>query len=288
MWFAIALTVIASTGNNIGKALQVSRRVHVTCSWPLGQLWQLAVHQHKCASCIRLVARVCQKEATGSLPRFSLDLNILRQYCRSRQWLAGLGADLGGALFMVAAFALAPVSLVQPVSGVGLVSLAVFSHFWLKVRPVNMPPSPALIGVGQPLEIRLYVNFAVARCSVHTSCRIACACTAPYRDKLWRQVPIRCLPLSTRRIPARNPVPASGCHDRCTDTGSLTLPRLPGRSAWEGANGARSRWRAWARSASARRPRKPRWCALQCLCLRRCSRPRHPQGHARIMPARHC
>lgn len=140
MWFAIALTVIASTGNNIGKALQVSRRVHVTCSWPLGQLWQ-----HKCASCIRLVARVCQKEATGSLPRFSLDLNILRQYCRSRQWLAGLGADLGGALFMVAAFALAPVSLVQPVSGVGLVSLAVFSHFWLKVRPDNTPPSPALI-----------------------------------------------------------------------------------------------------------------------------------------------
>lgn len=75
-----------------------------------------------------------QKEATGSLPRFSLDANILRQYLRSRQWLIGLAADLGGALFMIAAYALAPVSLVQPVSGVGLVVLAVFSHFWLKVR----------------------------------------------------------------------------------------------------------------------------------------------------------
>ncbi|KAK9836309.1 hypothetical protein WJX81_004242 [Elliptochloris bilobata] len=96
MWFAIFLTIVASTGNNIGKALQ--------------------------------------KEATTSLPRFSLDPNILRQYFRSRQWLSGLAADLGGALFMVAAFALAPVSLVQPVSGVGLVSLAVFSHFWLKER----------------------------------------------------------------------------------------------------------------------------------------------------------
>ena len=105
------------------------------------------------AACCCTTARLCilykagrtraQKEATGSLPRFSLDLNILRQYCRSRQWLAGLGADLGGALFMVAAFALAPVSLVQPVSGVGLVSLAVFSHFWLKVRPADTPPSPS-------------------------------------------------------------------------------------------------------------------------------------------------
>ena len=75
-----------------------------------------------------------QKEATGSLPRFSLDANILRQYLRSRQWLIGLAADLGGALFMIAAYALAPVSLVQPVSGVGLVVLAVFSHFWLKAR----------------------------------------------------------------------------------------------------------------------------------------------------------
>lgn len=73
-----------------------------------------------------------QKEATGSLPRFSLDTNILRQYFRSRRWLAGLAADFGGALLMIAAFALAPVSLVQPVSGVGLVSLAVYSHVWLK------------------------------------------------------------------------------------------------------------------------------------------------------------
>ena len=92
-----------------------------------------------------------QKEATGSLPRFSLDTNILRQYFRSRRWLAGLAADFGGALLMIAAFALAPVSLVQPVSGVGLVSLAVYSHVWLKARQAQAleallrhTPAPAL------------------------------------------------------------------------------------------------------------------------------------------------
>jgi hypothetical protein len=128
-WPAIMITLVAATGNNIGKALQ--------------------------------------KEATRQLPRFSLEPAIMMQYARSREWLIGLAADLGGALLMIAAFALAPVglavrcpsarhvpaeedlpvyrlmakgilvctqvSLVQPVSGVGLVSLALFSHFYLQV-----------------------------------------------------------------------------------------------------------------------------------------------------------
>lgn len=43
------------------------------------------------------------------MPRFSLQGDVWRQYIASRSWLAGLGADLGGALLMIAAFALAPV-----------------------------------------------------------------------------------------------------------------------------------------------------------------------------------
>ena len=72
MWLAILVTVIASAGNNVGKALQ--------------------------------------KEATRQLPRFSIDRKILLQYARSRQYLVGLAADLGGAVLMIAAFALAPVN----------------------------------------------------------------------------------------------------------------------------------------------------------------------------------
>ncbi|CAL5218552.1 g243 [Coccomyxa viridis] len=96
MWLAILVTIIASAGNNVGKALQ--------------------------------------KEATRQLPRFSIERKILLQYARSRQYLVGLAADLGGAVLMIAAFALAPVSLVQPVSGLGLAMLSIFSHFYLKER----------------------------------------------------------------------------------------------------------------------------------------------------------
>lgn len=96
MWTAILITIVASTGNNIGKALQ--------------------------------------KSATASLPRLTLDSVVLRRYLSSKEWLLGLAADLGGGLLMIAAVARAPVSIVQPVSGLGLVLLAVFSHFYLKER----------------------------------------------------------------------------------------------------------------------------------------------------------
>ncbi len=72
IWLAILITVVSSTSCSVGKALQ--------------------------------------KEATRHLPRFSAsDRKILAQYLHSRLWLTGLGADLGGAVLQIAAFALAPV-----------------------------------------------------------------------------------------------------------------------------------------------------------------------------------
>lgn len=94
LWLAIGITCLASAGNNIGKVLQ--------------------------------------KDATRQLPRFSFQAKVARQYLASRQWLLGLGADVGGGLLMIAAYASAPVSVIQPVSGLGLGSVAVFSHFYLK------------------------------------------------------------------------------------------------------------------------------------------------------------
>ncbi|GIL83830.1 hypothetical protein Vretifemale_12542, partial [Volvox reticuliferus] len=96
MWFAILITVLAAAGNNIGKVLQ--------------------------------------KQATRTLPRLVLNRTTLLLYFRSGLWVTGMLTDLGGALLMIVAFANAPVSVVQPVSGVGLVILLIFSHFYLKER----------------------------------------------------------------------------------------------------------------------------------------------------------
>ncbi|KAK9791155.1 hypothetical protein WJX73_006607 [Symbiochloris irregularis] len=96
LWSAIGVTFLASTGNNVGKVLQ--------------------------------------KDATRHLPRFAFHAKTAQQYLASRAWMLGLGLDVAGALLMIAAYAMAPVSIVQPVSGLGLGTVAVFSHFYLKER----------------------------------------------------------------------------------------------------------------------------------------------------------
>ena len=71
MWLPILITVLASSGNNIGKVLQ--------------------------------------KQATRSLPRLTLQKDIIAEYLKSRTWVLGMLTDLSGALLMIVAFALAPV-----------------------------------------------------------------------------------------------------------------------------------------------------------------------------------
>lgn len=96
LWLAICITVLASSASSVGKALQ--------------------------------------KQATTHLPKLSFDKKVLLQYTRNRTWTLGLLADLVGGVVQVVAFAIAPVSVIQPVSGVGLVGLAVYSHYALKER----------------------------------------------------------------------------------------------------------------------------------------------------------
>ncbi|XP_020224680.1 probable magnesium transporter NIPA9 isoform X1 [Cajanus cajan] len=94
MWESILLTVAATAGNNIGKILQ--------------------------------------KKGTIILPPLSLKLKVIRAYVLNKTWVIGFLMDISGALLMLRALSLAPVSVIQPVSGCGLAILSIFSHFYLK------------------------------------------------------------------------------------------------------------------------------------------------------------
>ncbi|RXH72977.1 hypothetical protein DVH24_012661 [Malus domestica] len=94
MWESIFLTLAATAGNNIGKILQ--------------------------------------KKGTVILPPLSFKLKVIRAYALNKAWLIGFMMDIFGALLMLRALSLAPVSVIQPVSGCGLAILSIFSHFYLK------------------------------------------------------------------------------------------------------------------------------------------------------------
>ncbi|XP_015884362.1 probable magnesium transporter NIPA9 isoform X1 [Ziziphus jujuba] len=94
MWESICLTLAATAGNNIGKVLQ--------------------------------------KKGTVILPPLSFKFKVIRAYAFNKAWVIGFLMDILGALLMLRALSLAPVSVIQPVSGCGLAILSIFSHFYLK------------------------------------------------------------------------------------------------------------------------------------------------------------
>jgi len=91
---AILLTIVASTASSVGKAMQ--------------------------------------KEATKNLPKFSIENDkIFQQYRQCSTWVSGVALDVAGGIVQTVAFAMAPVSILQPISGIGLVGLSLYSHFYL-------------------------------------------------------------------------------------------------------------------------------------------------------------
>ncbi|KAK9099389.1 hypothetical protein Syun_026434 [Stephania yunnanensis] len=74
------------------------------------------------------IGKVLQKKGTAFFDQF----RIIRAYAFNKAWIAGFLMDIFGALLMLRALSLAPVSIIQPISGCGLAILCVFSHFYLK------------------------------------------------------------------------------------------------------------------------------------------------------------
>ena len=77
------------------------------------------------------IGKALQKKGTKSLPKLTFKKDVLKTYFSNETWKLGLGLDIVGGLMMIVALAIAPVSVVQPVSAGGVAILAGFSHVFL-------------------------------------------------------------------------------------------------------------------------------------------------------------
>jgi len=93
IWLAFFAAVVATAGNNIGKALQ--------------------------------------KRGVDELPPLAPKFEVLKAYFTHKIWLFGFVLDITGALLTAVALALAAVSVVQPILVAGVAFLAIFSHYYL-------------------------------------------------------------------------------------------------------------------------------------------------------------
>jgi drug/metabolite transporter (DMT)-like permease len=77
-----------------------------------------------------------QKKGAAALPKIGVEQGrrVFRAFLSSRVWLLGTALMTGGWGLYLVATAFAPISIVQPTLGVGLVVLALFSVFYLRER----------------------------------------------------------------------------------------------------------------------------------------------------------
>jgi multidrug transporter EmrE-like cation transporter len=104
-------------------------------------IWAAIALSVVATSCYQ-VGTVMQKIGADRMPRLGLTLRqgeVYRAFFRSPMWLGGLAFMIAGWAFFLRAIANAPVSIVQPVLGFGLVLLALFSVVFLRerLRPVE-------------------------------------------------------------------------------------------------------------------------------------------------------
>ncbi len=110
----------------------------------------LAIFLQLVSTSINYIGMTIQKKAATKIPKIGPDTGYrksLKNLIINKAWVFGLGLNASSTFFAAGAFALASITIIQPLYGFGLIVLVIFIRFYLKEKINRLDIFGVLFGV---------------------------------------------------------------------------------------------------------------------------------------------
>ncbi|MCE7744696.1 MAG: hypothetical protein GPJ52_06125 [Candidatus Heimdallarchaeota archaeon] len=110
----------------------------------------LAIFLQLISTSINYIGMTIQKKAATKIPKIGPDTGYrksLKNLIVNKAWALGLGLNASSTFFAAGAFALASITIIQPLYGFGLIVLVIFIRFYLKEKINRLDIFGVLFGV---------------------------------------------------------------------------------------------------------------------------------------------
>jgi len=110
----------------------------------------LAIFLQLISTSVNYIGMTIQKKAATKIPKIGPETGYrksLKNLVINKAWILGLGLNASSTFFAAGAFALASITIIQPLYGFGLIILVIFIRFYLKEKVTRLDILGVLIGV---------------------------------------------------------------------------------------------------------------------------------------------
>ncbi len=110
----------------------------------------LAIFLQLISTSVNYIGMTIQKKAATKIPKIGPETGYrrsLKNLIINKAWVFGLGLNASSTFFAAGAFALASITIIQPLYGFGLIVLVIFIRFYLKEKITRLDIFGVLFGV---------------------------------------------------------------------------------------------------------------------------------------------
>ncbi|NHJ86773.1 MAG: hypothetical protein FK734_15020 [Asgard group archaeon] len=110
----------------------------------------LAIFLQLASTSVNYIGMTIQKKAAMGIPKIGGETGLIRSIRNmlfNKAWIFGLALNFSSTILAAGAFALASITIIQPLYGFGLVVLVIFTHFYLKEKITKIDIIGVVLGI---------------------------------------------------------------------------------------------------------------------------------------------